>query len=151
MDRLTAPLAAHHKACDEDFAGVEEAVSKAQWSQAATLLATFSNALETHFSVEEERLFPAFEARTGMTGGPTRMMRMEHMQMRSLLADLAAALAAKDQDEFLGSAETLLLLMQQHNMKEENILYPMCDQALGEEARTLGPAIVAALAVEAGT
>jgi hypothetical protein len=25
----------------------------------------------------------------------------------------------------------LLILMQQHNMKEENILYPMCDNALG--------------------
>jgi iron-sulfur cluster repair protein YtfE (RIC family) len=151
MDRLTAPLAAHHKACDEDFARVEEAVSKGQWGQAATLLPSFNHALETHFAVEEERLFPAFEASTGMTGGPTRMMRMEHMQMRSLLDDLAAALAAKDQDEFLGCAETLLVLMQQHNMKEENMLYPMCDQALGAEAKALGPAIVAALAQEAGT
>ena len=26
------------------------------------------------------------------------------------------------------------MLMQQHNMKEENILYPMCDQSLGAEA-----------------
>ena len=30
------------------------------------------------------------------------------------------------------------MLMQQHNMKEENILYPMCDQALGPEAERLG-------------
>jgi iron-sulfur cluster repair protein YtfE (RIC family) len=27
--------------------------------------------------------------------------------------------------------------MQQHNMKEENILYPMCDQALAAEAEHL--------------
>ena len=30
------------------------------------------------------------------------------------------------------------MLMQQHNMKEENILYPMCDQALAAEAEELG-------------
>ena len=30
------------------------------------------------------------------------------------------------------------MLMQQHNMKEENILYPMCDRALGAEAESLG-------------
>ncbi len=146
MDRLTAPLAAHHKACDEDFALAEEAVSEGDWVRAGVLLPSFSGALEAHFRVEEERLFPAFEARTGMTGGPTRMMRMEHVQMRALLAELDTALSAKDQDEFLGCAETLLMLMQQHNMKEENILYPMCDQALSGDAGTLASAIQAGLA-----
>ncbi|MDD5296653.1 MAG: hemerythrin domain-containing protein [Rhodocyclaceae bacterium] len=149
MDHLTAPLAAHHKACDEEFAIAEEAVANGDWGRASTLVPSFTQALETHFGVEEEHLFPAFEASTGMTGGPTRMMRMEHMQMRTLMADLAAALAARDRDEFLGCAETLLLLMQQHNMKEENILYPMCDQALAGHAKALGPVIASGLAVEA--
>jgi len=35
--------------------------------------------------------------------------------------------------------------MQQHNMKEENILYPMCDQALGAEAERLGEKFSATL------
>ena len=145
MSRITAPLAAHHKACDGEFADVEEAVSREDWGRAAALQQRFSQDLEAHFSVEEESLFPAFESNTGMTGGPTRMMRMEHMQMRSLLADLDAALSNKDRDEFLGNAETLLMLMQQHNMKEENILYPMCDQALAMDAGTLAPAIAGGL------
>ena len=35
----------------------------------------------------------------------------------------------------LSQAESLLIMMQQHNMKEENVLYPMCDQHLvGEPA-----------------
>ena len=34
---------------------------------------------------------------------------------------------------YLGVAETLLIMMQQHNMKEENVLYPMCDQHLAAE------------------
>ncbi|TRZ68118.1 MAG: hemerythrin domain-containing protein, partial [Rhodocyclaceae bacterium] len=38
-------------------------------------------------------------------------------------------------------AETLLILMQQHNMKEENILYPMCDQALAAQVEQLSERI----------
>jgi DUF438 domain-containing protein len=66
-----------------------------------------------------------------MTSGPTEVMRGEHRQMRDLLAQMRASLANRDSDDFGGNAETLLIMMQQHNMKEENILYPMCDNALG--------------------
>jgi hemerythrin-like domain-containing protein len=66
-----------------------------------------------------------------MTSGPTEVMRGEHRQMRDLLGQMKGALASKDSDAFGGAADTLLILMQQHNMKEENILYPMCDNALG--------------------
>jgi len=83
-----------------------------------------------HFDCEEKTLFPAFEARTGIAMGPTQMMRMEHLQMRALLDEAADALAAGDGEGYLGAAETLLIMMQQHNMKEENVLYPMCDQHL---------------------
>jgi hemerythrin-like domain-containing protein len=55
---------------------------------------------------------------------------MEHEQMRSLFSQMTTAIEQKDLEGFSGSAETLLLLMQQHNMKEENILYPMCEQSL---------------------
>lgn len=141
MSSITAPLAAHHKACDEAFAQVEDAVAKGDWGKAANLQRRFGADLDAHFGVEEGTLFPSFEAATGMTGGPTRIMRLEHQQMRSLLADLDASLSGRDKDEFLGSAETLLLLMQQHNMKEENILYPMCDQSLAGDEASLLPSI----------
>jgi iron-sulfur cluster repair protein YtfE (RIC family) len=29
-------------------------------------------------------------------------------------------------------SETLMMIMQQHNMKEEQMLYPMMDQTLGQ-------------------
>ena len=146
MDRLTAPMEAHHKACDEVFAGLEEAVAKKDWADADARFARFSHALLAHFGVEEDSLFPAFERRTGMAGGPTRIMRLEHMQMRALVEELAAALRVRDDDEFLGVAQTRLVLMQQHNLKEENILYPMCDDAVGDDAGDLRALIDAALA-----
>ena len=101
----------------------------------------FQKELETHFCTEEEVLFPAFEATTGMTGGPTQMMRFEHAQMRDLMDQMRVALSGRNDDNFAGAAETLLILMQQHNMKEENILYPMCDRSLAAQADTLGAAL----------
>jgi hemerythrin-like domain-containing protein len=73
-----------------------------------------------------------------MTGGPTQMMRFEHAQMRDLIEQMERALNGRDGSGFAGAAETLLILMQQHNMKEENILYPMCDRSLATQADALG-------------
>src|SRR5574340_762378 len=128
---VTDSLQNHHKLCDEDFAGAEEAAQKGDWAACGAAYAKFRGALLAHFDTEENCLFPAFEEQTGMTGGPTQVMRQEHTQMRGLIEQLDAAFEAKNGDGFGGTAETLLVLMQQHNMKEENILYPMCDQALG--------------------
>jgi hemerythrin-like domain-containing protein len=76
--------------------------------------------------------------------GPTQVMRGEHRQMRELLAAAEVSLGARDADDYSGYAETLLIMAQQHNMKEENVLYPMCDQHLSAEL----PAILERLETE---
>jgi hemerythrin-like domain-containing protein len=65
------------------------------------------------------------------------MMRIEHAEMRELVAQLHAALDAGDAAEFLGLADTLNVLVQQHNLKEEQVLYALLDEALGGEADAL--------------
>lgn len=130
MSNLTEPLASHHKACDEEFALAEQAADRDDLPACRAAFHRLQQELLAHFGVEETLLFPAFEQQTGMSDGPTRVMCMEHGQMRSLLDDMAAALAHGELEEYLGFADTLLVLMQQHNLKEENILYPMCSRAL---------------------
>jgi len=120
----------HHKRCDAEFVEAENASREGRWAAGRSLLEAFGRDLESHFAAEEEILFPAFERATGMREGPTQMMCYEHSQVRTLLAQMHAAAAAEDGDEFAGVAETLIVLMQQHNAKEERILYPMCDSAL---------------------
>jgi len=127
---ITAPLSRHHKHCDDLFADAEEACANGDWTAGGKGFALLFDQLETHFVSEEDLLFPAFENATGMSAGPTEVMRGEHRQMRELLAQMQEALASRDSDAFGGAAETLLILMQQHNLKEENVLYPMCDSAL---------------------
>jgi hemerythrin-like domain-containing protein len=133
MTTISDFLAPDHQRCDNLFAAAEAAAAHGDWDNAATGFRHFQDALLHHFAMEEEVMFPAFEARTGMTQGPTAMMRSEHRQMTDLLNQMADAVARKDSDGFLGDADTLLIIMQQHNMKEEQMLYQMADQALAGE------------------
>lgn len=126
-----------HRHCDDLFAEAEQAIASSNAQAAIAAFGHFRLATLAHFDSEEKTLFPTFEAKTGMTMGPTQVMRMEHAQMRTLLDEARDALAAGNQDDYLGIAETLLIMMQQHNMKEENVLYPMCDQHLQGETPEL--------------
>ena len=91
---------------------------------------SFLNEMERHFQMEETVIFPTFEEISGMRQGPTQVMRMEHQQMRNLLARMSEAVSNGDPEEILEVGETMMILMQQHNVKEEGILYPMVDQHL---------------------
>ncbi|MHB1353964.1 MAG: hemerythrin domain-containing protein [Thiobacillus sp.] len=133
MSTIVDFLGADHRACDDLFASAEAAAAQKNWDSARALFTRFHDAMEHHLTMEEEVLFPAFEARTGMAAGPTQVMRSEHVQMRGLMTDMANAVAASNRDGYLGLSETLNMLMQQHNLKEENMLYPMSDQVLGSE------------------
>jgi len=145
MSNISQILPAHHKHCDELFAAAEDAAQSGDWAACGEACGRFIRDMLAHFDAEENLLFPAFEAATGMSGGPTQIMRMEHGQMRELLGQLESAERARDAETFAGVAETLLIMMQQHNMKEENILYPMCDQALAMRMETLSGELEARL------
>jgi len=123
-------FSAQHRACDRAFEKMEAAVSSGDWPQAESLFDQLSRDTLQHFSNEEQGLFPLFEEKTGMQTGPTQVMRGEHVELRELLQRIGDAVRGKDQDEALGTAETFFLFLQQHNVKEEQVLYPMADQAL---------------------
>lgn len=137
MRSIESFMAQDHKACDDRFARAEAAVGSGDWATAASEFDAFRKAMERHFEMEENVLFSAFEDRTGMAGGPTMVMREEHEQMRGVLAALGEAVGTQDTDEYLGQAETLNILMQQHNIKEEQVLYRMMDEHLAAEADAL--------------
>ena len=137
MDSIRELLGNHHRECDVFFASIEQAISASDWKNASARFAQFEKAMQQHFDVEETILFPAFEARTGMTMGPTAVMRSEHAQIRELMSAAAESIAAHDAEEYDGYAETMHIMTQQHNMKEENVLYPMCDQHLSAEVPAL--------------
>ena len=112
---------------DELWAKLEGDPSLEAWQ-------SFDAAMRRHFAMEEEVLFPAIEAATGMHGpGPTMVMRNEHAQMRAVLDQMARSAESGNLDEVLDHGDTLMMLIQQHNVKEEGMLYPLADQATGHE------------------
>lgn len=132
-------MAGDHRYCDEVFVDADRAVATQDWERATAAFSQFQNLVLQHFAAEEALLFPAFEEKTGMRMGPTQVMRGEHVQMRQLMDAARQALLVKDAHDYSGYAETLLIMMQQHNMKEENVLYPMCDQHLSDQTDVLLP------------
>jgi len=137
MQTISQTMQQDHRRCDELFVNAEELIANRQWEPGGNAFRDFRGALDHHFHMEELELFPEFEKQTGSTAGPTQVMRSEHEQMRELLSDMATAIEQQNQDDYLGLSETLLIMMQQHNTKEENILYPMTDQVLAQQVPDL--------------
>jgi len=137
MSSIPDYMTAQHRHCDDVFSAAESAVAIGNWSLATQEWQIFARELEAHLEAEESILFPRFEQATGITQGPTMVMRSEHEQMRALVQQLTQALQAEDQEVYLGLSETLMVLMQQHNMKEEMMLYPMSQQHISDGDKTL--------------
>ncbi len=134
MSTIASYLSGDHESCDQLFADAEQAAAGGRWDESGRLFEQLRTAVERHFEAEEQILFPAIEARMRDTMGPTRVMRREHEQIREGLDELAGALEQKDPSRYLGAADALLIMIQQHNVKEEQILYPMGDRLLGAGA-----------------
>ncbi len=126
-----------HRECDNLYAPVEEAISKGDFEKALELFVPFKEAMLRHFAMEEEVLFPKMEEFLGGGEGPIHVMKMEHAQIRSILDQMGEAIEAKNQQKALGFGETFMIMTQQHNMKEEQILYTMAEQLPLEKEKIL--------------
>jgi len=137
MAGIASTMARHHATCDDLFAAALAKATQGNWDETVFEFTRFRDELERHIGGEETVLFPAFELATGVQTGPTAVMREEHNRMRALLAQIELALIAHDQEGVEGYASTLLIMMQQHNLKEENVLYPMFDAIMADRAGEL--------------
>jgi hemerythrin-like domain-containing protein len=133
MSDIREFLTQDHRKCDEFFATME-AKANQSLADAKEVTEQFVAEMEHHFQMEERVMFAEFETKTGMTQGPTAMMRHEHEQMRGLMAQLLSSLEEGNKEKYFGTSETLMILLQQHNMKEEQMLYPMAQQHLSGQA-----------------
>ncbi len=103
-------------------------------NKAKILFSEFKNGLQRHIEWEEEILFPLFENKTGMRDeGPTAVMRMEHRTIKDFLEKIHSGLGRNVQTNNL--EEELVLVLTEHNGKEEDILYPWIDNSADEEEK----------------
>lgn len=132
---ITQYMRAEHRHCDDIFTNAEQAVIDGDFKKTEEQFLIFANDTLNHFKKEEEILFPTFEQATGNTEGPTRMMRFEHEQVRGLIGRMAESIEKEDKDAYLSLSESMMILLQQHNMKEEQMLYAMCDRVIPQDVK----------------
>lgn len=125
-----------HDRLDATLATGLSAAAGGDWDAARECVKTFRLGLLRHIDIEEKQLFPAFEERTGMrTGGPTQVMRMEHEGIQECVANIVSSAESGDADGLLRWHTNLLGVLVEHNMKEEQILYPGIDRVLDDGDR----------------
>ncbi|MBI4060418.1 MAG: hemerythrin domain-containing protein [Elusimicrobia bacterium] len=122
-------FAADHDRLDALFTEFQ-ALKRANPAAAKEKFKGFLKGLTRHIVWEEDVLFPAFEEKTGMRdSGPTAVMRAEHREIKGHLDAIHEKVRVADPDSD-ASENALLSVLKNHNMKEEQILYPAIDMGL---------------------
>lgn len=89
-----------------------------------------------HHLKEEEILFAELNKnQQAMPCNPISQMLYEHDLGRGFVKGLAQGLAENNSAKVAENAKSYAELLQEHIFKEDNILYPMADQALSQEVQ----------------
>ena len=130
FESVTSYLAWDHDRLDEVLRSVSVAVRNGRFEEASARYDRFESGLLRHLRVEEELVFPVFEARSGMTSGPTDVMRDEHRHVRQALQVMRRGLQGSDAGGYEDGLRFFDSVLPDHNAKEEHILYPTLDRLL---------------------
>jgi iron-sulfur cluster repair protein YtfE (RIC family) len=132
---IQAAFAADHDRLDNCFHRFRE-LKHRDFPEAKALFTEFKFGLLRHIFLEEQLLFPLFEAKTGLYPlGPTRVMRIEHRRISAYLEAIHEKIRRDDPDSD-AAEQDLLQSLSVHNQKEENILYPALDRLLSDCEKT---------------
>jgi hemerythrin superfamily protein len=112
-----------------------QTLKRTDFPKAKSAFLEFKAGLQRHVVWEEDVLFPLWERKSGMTGGgPTIVMRSEHREIGEWLEAIHRKILAQN-PETEREEETLLDLLDRHNMSEEEVLYPEMDRMISAEER----------------
>lgn len=137
MDSVTTYLAADHDRLDAILVEVCHEIEGGRAAAASARFGDFHRGLRRHIRIEEELVFPFFDLRSGMSGGPTAVMREEHRAIEQALVRMDAALVAGDDEAFRAGVVELRQVLGDHNEREERVLYPMTDRMLSDSERVV--------------
>lgn len=138
-------LRLHHQ-LDELFLAHQEALLSLDISCASEILKRYEAKLLTHMREEEELLIPLYQERAGtIPGGPVELFLGEHKKMRRFVTEfhetlsrLVAETRARLRQAVIGLLDRQFMykhLVEHHDLREKNILYPWLDRITSEEER----------------
>lgn len=135
-----------HQELDEIFWCHQEALLSLEIRHAAEVLRGYEEKHLSHMATEEELLIPIYQARTErVPGGPVELFVGEHKKMRAFITEFHAALGRLESEErarlkrsVIGLLDRQFMykhLVEHHNLREKNILYPWLDRITSEQER----------------
>jgi hemerythrin-like domain-containing protein len=127
-------LEADHRVMSGIMDGVEAMLDDGEVERAGAHFADLDALLRSHIRIEDEVLFPVFDARTRLWG-PTQVMLMEHRRVEQLLTEIGAALDEGAATSAAAKLQALRALLVEHGRKEERIVYPQTDETLTPDER----------------
>lgn len=130
MHKVSNYLAHDHDRCDGLYADAVALVAAHDWEQAAVSFLAFAEAMRRHVEMEERVIYPAFEQLLANTAAPTQSLHAEHQLLCEIMYRMSMAIKRRDVIEFSDHADSFRLTTEQHNLKEEGILFPMFDKLL---------------------
>lgn len=130
MNIISEFMEEDHDRLDSLFADFQK-LRRQDPTKAQELFLEFSEGLRRHITWEDDDLFPLFEGQTKLLGGPTAIMRLEHLRIKDYLTKIECYMGDDTAEWETGLAATL----HPHNMKEEQVLYPWIDEAVPEPDR----------------
>jgi hemerythrin-like domain-containing protein len=134
-----------HAELHELFAVHRDYVVGLEFGRALEALERFEAELRRHMAVEEQHILPLYERRVGhVLGGDPQFFYLEHKnilrnidsakeELRRLAADPQAG--RRQAHEFIDKEGILRHLLEHHDLRERNVLYPKLDEVLSAEER----------------
>lgn len=102
------------------------------WLDVSDFLEHFADGV--HHAKEEDLLFPVLAERgIAEEGGPIGCMKQEHVQGRALRQRIHDAATDKDTSALLDGAREFVLLLREHILKEETVLFQLARHVLSPE------------------
>ncbi len=137
-----------HKELNEMFFCHQEALLASDVNRAIEILKCYEAKLLSHMRDEEELLIPIYQARAGkIPGGPVELFLGEHKKMRAFLAEFNEGLLRMRAEEGTLLRRSIIALMdrqcmykclvEHHDHREKNILYPWLDRITSDEERVV--------------
>ena len=135
-----------HERLDETFLAHQEALLERDIVLAAEHLHGFGQALRSHIRVEEQILLPVYRRAEPVRGGAAELFLAEHKKLCAFL-DRFEQIMRQMEDRppdlkrrilhLLDLETSFKNLMEHHDLRERNILYPTLDRIIEGEERAM--------------
>lgn len=137
VESVSGYLSADHERLLAILDGAARRVGEREFGKARACLARFEAGLRRHMDLEERVLFPVFDVRTGLSGGPTTLLRDEHREILHAVDLMGESLIGRDAAAFRDAFAFFSQAFAAHTTKEHRFLFSAVDRMLSDAERSV--------------